>query len=411
MAAGPALVLLTATFPYGDKSETFLETEIEVLADRFERVLILPSHRDRGVRELPANVEVVEMDWLAEPSSGARYAALASPQALAVLARTARADPVMRRHMLAKLYLDNIARNVLKYQTLRDFVSTRRLADAIFYDYWLENSTLALAMLRRSGAIRVAVSRAHNFDVYPENWNGQPVPFQEVKGRWLDRVFAIAAEGRDYLEAHVGSLRGKVTLSRLGVRAPTRMPEPTTGERRLVVSCSSLLPRKRVHLIAQVLAGLDEPLHWIHFGDGAERPRVEEAAARLRAPITWELRGHVPNRDLLRFYEATRVDAFISLSAIEGLPVSMMEAQSFGIPIVACAVHGVPEIVNERTGVLLDERVDVDDARRALEQALSGAFASESVRAFYAANFDAKINYNRFADELIALWKDQVAAD
>jgi glycosyltransferase involved in cell wall biosynthesis len=89
----------------------------------------------------------------------------------------------------------------------------------------------------------------------------------------------------------------------------------------------------------------------------------------------------------------------------------MMEAQSFGIPIIACAVGGIPEIVGESTGILVDGRADIGEFAEALGAALEpGRFVRESVRAFSASNFDAKINYNRFADALIALWKDQAPA-
>ena len=46
---------------------------------------------------------------------------------------------------------------------------------------------------------------------------------------------------------------------------------------------------------------------------------------------------------------------FINLSSSEGIPVSIMEAQSFGIPVIATNVGGSGEIVVSETGVLVDE--------------------------------------------------------
>ena len=43
-------MLCTAKFPFGNKSETFLESEIEVLAERFRRIFVLPSHREEDLR-------------------------------------------------------------------------------------------------------------------------------------------------------------------------------------------------------------------------------------------------------------------------------------------------------------------------------------------------------------------------
>ena len=46
---------------------------------------------------------------------------------------------------------------------------------------------------------------------------------------------------------------------------------------------------------------------------------------------------------------------FINVSSTEGIPVSIMEAMSFGIPVIATAVGGTPEIVNNENGYLLSK--------------------------------------------------------
>jgi glycosyltransferase involved in cell wall biosynthesis len=51
------------------------------------------------------------------------------------------------------------------------------------------------------------------------------------------------------------------------------------------------------------------------------------------------------NPELLTWYAANSIDLFINLSETEGLPVSMMEAGSFAIPVIATNVGGVSEII------------------------------------------------------------------
>ena len=90
------LVLLTSEFPYGKVSETFLETEIEVLAKRFARIYVLPSNRADGVRTMPGNAVLVEMDWLKEPSAAAEH--LDVEPARALLAEHVPAGPTGHCH-------------------------------------------------------------------------------------------------------------------------------------------------------------------------------------------------------------------------------------------------------------------------------------------------------------------------
>jgi glycosyltransferase involved in cell wall biosynthesis len=410
---GSDLVLLTSAYPFGNASETFLETEIEVLAERFRRVYVLPSHREQRVRPLPPGVELVEMDWLGNPPRRARLRALASAKAVSVLATAMRSGDNLGSYLRAsRFYLNNLARNALKYRMLRRFVRERGLANAVFYDYWFENSTLALALLRGSGSIRTAVSRTHRFDLYDECWSTGTVPFREAKAQALDAIFAVSESGGDYLRQRIPKQKGKVSVQRLGVRDPGHASPAGTNDPPLVVTCARLEPQKCVHLVPEVLARLDRPVRWMHFGDGPERERVAGEASRLLgggdSKVKWELQGQVDNSDVLDFYETHHVDILLSLSSSEGLPVSMMEAQSYGIPIVARGVGGVPEIVNERTGVLLSSEATPPEIAAALRKVLEpGGIAAESVRAFFKQRFDAKTNYNRFVDALLALQCDR----
>ena len=199
-----------------------------------------------------------------------------------MLLRTLSAPADALPYLASRSYLDILARNVLKRRSLARFVAERGLGSAIFYDYWFENSTLALALLRRSGEIRTAVSRAHRFDIYDEAWDGRPVPFRSAKAQGLDAVFPVSEFGARYLARHVPALRGKMTVERLGVRDPGRACPEQTDATPLVVSCANLIPRKRVHLVPEVLSSRSSRALG-PSGDGPERSRVEEAAARSTA--------------------------------------------------------------------------------------------------------------------------------
>ena len=98
-------------------------------------------------------------------------------------------------------------------------------------------------------------------------------------------------------------------------------------------------------------------IEWLHFGDGILRNELEETrlykTGICQTGITYRFMGHYPNEELLKFYTANKVDLFINTSSTEGMPVSIMEAQSFGIPVIATDTGGVKEVVTEGTGSLL----------------------------------------------------------
>ena len=52
------LWLFTMRFPFGN-SEAFLENELPILCERYDRVIIIPGHHDGARRPLPAKAEVL----------------------------------------------------------------------------------------------------------------------------------------------------------------------------------------------------------------------------------------------------------------------------------------------------------------------------------------------------------------
>ena len=397
------LVLLTARYPFDDH-EVVLDPEIAILAERFGRIFILPSYRGKKVRRLPSNVDMAELPWFDPWPRSAKRRVLASGPALPVIAATLRRPSNLRPYLAEwRFYADLLATNVLKARVLRRFVEEQGLEGSLFYDYWFENSTLALALLRRAKLIETAVCRAHNFDVYDEDWEAGRVPFTEFKARWLDRIFPVSEHGARYLRQRLALSPSKTPVAHLGVEARQESTE-SPAKVPLVVSCARLEPRKRIHLIPEVLSLVGQPLRWIHFGDGVDRPRVEAAAARLPPDVEWELRGQIDNLEVLDFYRRHPVDALLSVSISEGVPVSMMEAQSFGIPIVAIAIRGVPELVTEETGVLLAADADTDEIAAGLSRALEPVrFDRARILAFFGDRFEARKNYSEFADTLLEL--------
>ena len=66
------------------------------------------------------------------------------------------------------------------------------------------------------------------------------------------------------------------------------------------------------------------------------------------------LDGYVPIEQIMNYYRENPVDVIVNVSESEGgSPVSIMEALSCGIPAIATAVGGNPEIVSEQNGILL----------------------------------------------------------
>jgi N-acetyl sugar amidotransferase len=122
--------------------------------------------------------------------------------------------------------------------------------------------------------------------------------------------------------------------------------------------------------------------------------------------IVADLRGDTPNESIVKFYTETHVDLFVSLSQSEGLPVSIMEAISFGIPVLSSNVAGIPEIVNQVTGVLIPIDMNKPQIVASLEDTLRNRqFNRGAIRRFYEGHFHAASNYKKFIREIHDIFK------
>jgi glycosyltransferase involved in cell wall biosynthesis len=105
------------------------------------------------------------------------------------------------------------------------------------------------------------------------------------------------------------------------------------------------------------LTKLTTPFIWTHFGDGDEKAKIKTILDAFPKNGRAVFLGMVQNTTVIQFYEKNPVDIFVNVSYSEGLPVSIMEALSFGIPCIATDVGGTSEIIDETCGLLVPRTI------------------------------------------------------
>lgn len=102
-------------------------------------------------------------------------------------------------------------------------------------------------------------------------------------------------------------------------------------------------------------------------GEGAARPVIERTAAMTGFSARLHLVPPCASSEVAKWMNAA--DVFALPSYNEGCPNVVVEALGCGRPIVATQVGGIPELVNERNGILVPPR-DVGALAKALADCL-----------------------------------------
>jgi glycosyltransferase involved in cell wall biosynthesis len=94
---------------------------------------------------------------------------------------------------------------------------------------------------------------------------------------------------------------------------------------------------------ARVLADRKVPVRFCAVGQGPLESEVQALHRQLALEGTVILPGYRP--DAVRLMAGA--DVFVLASQWEGLPVALMEACALGLPVVATAVGGIPEVLTD----------------------------------------------------------------
>jgi glycosyltransferase involved in cell wall biosynthesis len=200
-------------------------------------------------------------------------------------------------------------------------------------------------------------------------------------------------------------------LSHLGVNIPDIQAAKKHNHLR-IVSCSNIIPVKRVHLIAEALEKISSEItiEWIHFGAGKELDSLQKYCKKQLAPlahITYTFAGQKTNKEVLSFYSENYIDVFINVSSSEGIPVSIMEAQSYGIPCIATDVGGNRELISDKeNGFLLSSDASAHEIADTI-QSVWKLSNDEAEKMRYASHkriiekFNAEKNYTIFIEKIL----------
>lgn len=403
------ILLITSQFPYGT-GEQFLETEIKYYNKENINLTIMPSVKSEKCRDISSHITID--DYLSDNS----YKKNKLVYLLNALSTKAFYHEIISNNLFHPIKFKNFISSIYHYQMYYEILDKylEQLKDKdnlIIYTYWNTEITYALQSLKAKYNYKL-VSRIHGGDLYKERKPFGYMPLKKQFTNNIDTLYTITESAKSYLKQTYGFKKDILKLSRLGVEDRGIICKATEENCFTIVSCSYVVTVKRIDKIIFALKELSKQKNnitfkWFHIGDGFLFEEIKELAKKeLRdiSNVKYQFLGQMENRLIYEFYKNNKIDVFVNVSKSEGVPVSIMEAMSCHIPIVAPNVGGVSDMVIDGVnGKLLSSECLMDEVVDALDN--TNFFKEEQTRdnsfSVYAEKYNADKNYNNFIKDLI----------
>ena len=367
----PPLLVLTSTLPArpDDGTPAFVLTLSQALARSHDVTILAPRVPGAAKDETIAGTRIHRFPYFFQRWEGLADGAI-MPNLRAQPWRVIEAPALIIGFVLAALR------------------ETRRRRPIAVSAHWIVPAGLVALVLRGLRKIPFVLT-VHGADAYA--LRGRIAGF--VKRRVIARAAVVTPVSID-IARRLGLSEDDVVAMGTDASEVEQNVTPREPREGRVLFVGRLAEKKGVDVLLRAMSTV-EGADLVVIGDGPERTRLEELAATEAVAERTEFLGQQPRERVLDELRSARVMAIPSKVASDGdqdgTPVVMVEAMAAGVPIVASALGGLAEHIQDPGTGWLVTPDDPDGLAEALREALTSddaARRAEEARRYFAEHLE-----------------------
>ena len=162
--------------------------------------------------------------------------------------------------------------------------------------------------------------------------------------------------------------KNKIEIINNGVFIPEENTNIFTNDQINITIVSRLVSHKNIKKIIRAISDLNDPLIYLNIiGDGPELNQLQKISLESNNKDNIIFHGKLNRDDINHIF--LKSDIYIQASNYEGLPHSLLEAMSYGIPVLCTPVGECKEILgNEDRGYILDLPVSKNNIKSKISE-------------------------------------------
>lgn len=258
-----------------------------------------------------------------------------------------------------------------------------------------------LAMLTHSLSGVPFTFTTHSYDIFNAKYHNW-----KVKSKLAKKHVTISLYNKNYILDRFDVDEKDVEIIHCGIdfsKIPAEGPQPDGN---CIICVARLHEEKGIDVLIRACRRLKDDrvdFKCLTAGEGTARQDLEKLIRDLELENDVKLLGNQTHDQIFGLLRRAKVKVLSSRS--EGIPVSLMEAMAFRVPVIATNICGIPELIEDgESGFLVPAGDDRDLAEKIKEilenKGLRDAFVKKGYETVYK-----EFNLDTQVDKLIAIWK------
>jgi len=211
---------------------------------------------------------------------------------------------------------------------------------------------------------------SESFDEFQVKNYGFSISFQKKVRSFSIKKSDIVVTPSQHLKNFILNLgfKNKIEIINNGVFIPEENTNIFTNDQINITIVSRLVSHKNIEKIIRAISDLNNPLIYLNIiGDGPELNQLQKISLESNNKDNIIFHGKLNRDDINHIF--LKSDIYIQASNYEGLPHSLLEAMSYGIPVLCTPVGECKEIMgNEDRGYILDLPVSKNNIKSKISE-------------------------------------------
>lgn len=399
------IVYITAQTPYG-RGEQFILPEIIEIKNKGHELIVIPV---RPEREIASGKEPEEVANYTIPIPLVDIRTLLKSMFI-FIKHPLKVIKVIFKIVMCSGSPKKIIKNLIvlpKGLVIGQVLKGKRI-DHIHAHWASTSSTLAYIISELTG-IPWSFT-AHRWDITENN-------MLKEKARSAKFIRVISKNGYKEMLLYIGEeYKDKCYVMHVGIKVNSNFERINIKKENssfIIATPANLIKVKgHIYLIHAIKKLIDEgnDIYCYFFGKGPLECELKQLVKQFNLEDKIIFKGQIAHDQLLNLYEIGEVNCVVLPSIVtddgekEGIPVALMEAMAYKIPVISTNTGGIPELLGDGAGIIVEQK-NSDE----LAEAIRSLILNEDLRKDLGEKGYKKVNnefnLSRIVDELLLLMK------